>query len=967
MSEQQNQRLGEIYLHALDLDPSSRERYLDRACAGDRTLRGKIESLLEDEDEAFRVLGRFLSGSETETLHPSFVPPERIGRYRVVDVLGEGGMGIVYLVEQEAPIRRRVALKVIKPGMDSRRVLVRFESERQTLALMNHPHIAQVFDAGATEEGRPYFVMEHVAGVPITEHCDRHRLTIDERLELFAKVCSAVQHAHQRGIIHRDIKPSNILVSFGDDGAVPKIIDFGVAKALDRRLTQDTVFTRRGELVGTPAYMSPEQVEMTAQDIDTRTDIYSLGVLLYQLLTGMLPFDNVELHLAGFDGMRRIIREIDPRKPSTKLSTVARKPDTASTLAQRRRLDDLRSLTHKIRDDLDWITMKCLEKDRSRRYASAENIAEDVRRYLENRPVEARPPSVTYRFRKWTRRHKGLLASIVLVSAVLLAGVATATKLYVEKEVAEADRDRYAAEEMVFDAGLLIYHYPELARKRFEEALALDPGQTEAEIGLVYLAVLKDPALEAVDVARGLFERHPESGKAAAMLSSLVRSDDPDEADELRRFAAERLNEAELDYALALGETDDRRAVELLTRSLERDPWQFHALSQRATRRYRLKDYASMLEDAELLVKVREDLAMAWILRGAALAGVGGRLPEALASFDEAAQRDPNLWLAPYNRAWADYQMQDFDEALTDLDRAAELAPDNPRVPRFRGDVLRAKGLWDEAVESYDRALALEPDQPLTSYKRGEACFEDRRFDEAADAFTKALEGWSDGDPMEFYTLKYRAVSHLHGGRLELARADYESLIETDPAATFYFDLGRVAMLEGDYEEAVAHFARAVELEPEGTWTIGRGIARWCMGDPAGASEDFRKLADVEGYESVGLWMWEIETTAGNASQAARWLAAADKISAPPEVRGVAPMLRGERAPAEIVAEAEASENDLTKLYAFYYAGSRAFALGKPEAEAWFRKAAELGMAGELEHDLAACHLAALQDLVTAP
>ncbi|MEE9297146.1 MAG: serine/threonine-protein kinase [Phycisphaerae bacterium] len=361
-----------------------------------------------------------------------------VGSYKILEILGEGGFGVVYLAEQTEPVRRRVALKVIKPGMDTAAVIARFEAERQALAMMDHPNVAKVFDAGTTEKGRPYFVMEHVAGVPITEHCDRHQLGIDERLDLFIRVCEAVQHAHQKGIIHRDIKPSNILVAYRDGESVPKVIDFGVAKAIEQRLTEHTIFTQQGQLIGTPAYMSPEQAEMTAQDVDTRTDIYSLGVLLYELLTGTLPFDPTSLRQAAFDEIRRIIREVEPPKPSTKLSSaITEGGDGPATMAQRRRMDP-RTLTRRLRGDLDWITMKALEKDRARRYASATDFASDIRRHMTDEPVLASPPSAGYRVKKFVRRNRGVVVAVSVVLVVLIAGISGTTLALLDANEARA-------------------------------------------------------------------------------------------------------------------------------------------------------------------------------------------------------------------------------------------------------------------------------------------------------------------------------------------------------------------------------------------------------------------------------------------------------------------------------------------------------------------------------------------------
>jgi serine/threonine protein kinase/tetratricopeptide (TPR) repeat protein len=364
---------------------------------------------------------------------------QRIGPYKILEALGEGGFGIVYLAEQTKPVHRRVALKVIKPGMDSKAVLARFEAEEQALALMDHPNVAKVFSAGTTEQGRPYFAMEHVSGVPITEHCDRQKLSIEERLDLFMKTCDAVQHAHQKSVIHRDIKPSNILVAFKDGQPIPKVIDFGVAKAISQPLTERTLFTEQGQLIGTPAYMSPEQAEMTAQDIDTRTDIYSLGVLLYELLTGALPFDPASLRQAAFDEIRRIIREVEPPKPSTKLSSMITAGGDDSTSAARNRRADPRTLNRHLRGDLDWITMKALEKDRARRYASASDFAADIRRHLTHEPVVAGPPTAAYRVKKFVRRNRGLVTGIAAVFSVLVTGMIVSTILYAQADVARRD------------------------------------------------------------------------------------------------------------------------------------------------------------------------------------------------------------------------------------------------------------------------------------------------------------------------------------------------------------------------------------------------------------------------------------------------------------------------------------------------------------------------------------------------
>jgi len=360
-------------------------------------------------------------------------PGGEIGPYKLLSVLGEGGFAVVYLAEQQRPVKRRVALKVIKPGMDSKQVIARFEAERQALALLDHPNIAYVFNAGTTETERPYFVMEYVKGVPLTEHCDRQKLSIEERLGLFLLVCEGVQHAHQKGIIHRDIKPSNILVSIEGEKTVPKIIDFGVAKAIAQPLTERTLFTEQGQLIGTPEYMSPEQAEMTAQDIDTRTDIYSLGVMLYELLAGVLPFETETLREGGFEHIRQVIREEEPKTPSTRLSTLA--GEESPRLAQRRRVDPG---THqrRIRGDIYWIMLKAMEKDRTRRYLTAHAFAEDIQRHLSHEPVLAGPPSTVYKIKKFVRRNRASVTAAAAVAAAIVVGFIVSTALYFQAEQA---------------------------------------------------------------------------------------------------------------------------------------------------------------------------------------------------------------------------------------------------------------------------------------------------------------------------------------------------------------------------------------------------------------------------------------------------------------------------------------------------------------------------------------------------
>lgn len=461
----------EIFVAALAKpSPAERAAFLDQTCGGDAGLRSQVEALLHEHEQ----LGSFLEPPLARTVDEPIQdrPGAVIGAYKLLEEIGEGGFGVVFMAEQTAPVRRKVALKILKPGMDSRQVVARFEAERQALAIMDHPNIAKVFDGGmtgipepaaqamgaplalASGSGRPYFVMELVKGVPITEYCDQNHLTPRQRLGLFIPICQAVQHAHQKGIIHRDLKPSNILVTVHDTTPVPKVIDFGVAKALGQELTEKTMFTGFAQMLGTPLYMSPEQAGQSGLDIDTRSDIYSLGVLLYELLTGTTPFDKDRFKKAAFDEIRRIIREEEPPKPSTRLSD---SKDSLPSISAQRHTEPAK-LTKLVRGELDWIVMKALEKDRNRRYESANAFAADVQRYLADETVQACPPSAWYRFRKFARRNKGALAAAaagVLLVLLVIVGLAVNNWLVTrEKQQKEAALERAVQEKERADQNL---------------------------------------------------------------------------------------------------------------------------------------------------------------------------------------------------------------------------------------------------------------------------------------------------------------------------------------------------------------------------------------------------------------------------------------------------------------------------------------------------------------------------------
>ena len=707
------------------------------------------------------VINLAIEARETDASDPATATagieaaPEQIGPYRILEPLGEGGMGIVYLAEQREPVRRRVALKLIKPGMDSKQVLARFESERQALAIMNHPGVAKVFDAGVGTSGRPYFVMEYVQGVPITQHCDSRRYSLKDRLELFVQACEAIQHAHQKGIIHRDVKPSNVLVSMEDGRAVVKVIDFGVAKAIDQRLTERTLYTQHGTLIGTPEYMSPEQAGTSSFGVDTRTDIYSLGVLLYELLVGALPFDSDSLRNAAAMEMLRIIREEDPPNPATRVSSLG---DDVDEIA-RRRLTDPRSLARKLKGELEWITMRTLEKDPSRRYSSASELASDIRRYLDEQPVLAGPPSATYRMGKFVRRHRLAVAAagiVVLALAIGAAGLGVGMLRALEaEEHARAEAERANLEAETAD---------EVATFLSELFLASDPGSTRGE--KVTLREVLDRGAERIEselgdqpevqsrlvhviggVYRGLglYDRaRPLHEQALRMRRELFGNDDPRTLASLNAMAGLEYFQGDFDEARRLFEEIVETRRGLLG---SEHPDTLSAMSNLAAvlvNQHHYEDAARLnVEILEVRRRVLGDRDKDTIISMANLAGIYkgmGRLDEAMALYEEgiALQREvmgprhPGTTRQMLGLAGTYRKQKDYDRARQiyeeiHLTESEVLGEEHPQTLSTRhqlclldfelGEVDSAASICEEVLEVQRRVLGDE--HPSTLYSVG--------------------------------------------------------------------------------------------------------------------------------------------------------------------------------------------------------------------------------------------------------
>ncbi|PHR94866.1 MAG: hypothetical protein COA78_31330 [Blastopirellula sp.] len=771
-------------------DPDQRQKYLTTACQENPQQLKKVTALLS----GFESDSQFLESpavSQQPIDYESESPGTIIGPYTIREQLGEGGMGVVYVAEQKTPIQRKVALKIIKPGMDSKQVVSRFQQERQTLALMSHANIAKVIDGGTTASGRPYFAMELVRGIPITEYCDQKKLGLRERLELFTTVCQAVQHAHLKGIIHRDLKPSNVMIEQHDTVAVPKVIDFGVAKAVNQKLSEHTVYTSYGQMIGTPMYMSPEQAELSGLDIDTRTDVYSLGVLLYELLTGSTPFDKEELQQASFDEIRRIIREDEPPKPSARISTV--QANLSETQADNRD-STTRTLTKHLHGELDWIVMRALEKDRNRRYESASSFAADIERYLKDEPVEACPPSKAYRLQKFTKRNKVFLTTAVIVLIALVSGTGIASwqavvaneaegqarqqTKFAEQRLVEVEEQRKQAQTNYVKAREAVNL---MLTRVANEHLARIPGMKEVRIQL-----LEDAALFYTELLK-LNPRDPLAYYERGQVYELLMQFDKSRSD---YYSASNLapNNAQMHDKLA----------KFLTICPVQELREFKFALLHAKWAVRLEPQSS-----------RYHCTLARVYTGL------GMLDEARVECKRASTIDPNSAEVFYNRTFISLQTGDSQSALDNMIRAVKLDPSRPEYLHKLGSIYRGRGEPELAIAKASEAIAI-----------------------AQETYNETFETWYG------WTFVLRAGAYTDLEMHQEALADYDQAIVLGPWRWITFRRrGELHLRLKDYQKAAADFFQVRELYPNSSSTHYQfAITTLAADDQAGYRASCQKM-----------------------------------------------------------------------------------------------------------------------------